>query len=126
MAGSPQKRAEREAEGLPVAPRGDRPPGGWSLTPYSYDELAQVCGRKPTKDDIREAADLTAGALTTFVAARLPLMLHRVDRTLNGDDDQAAAKMAITLASFITKLQPGEDPVIAEAHLVATDYIDSE
>jgi hypothetical protein len=128
MAGSPQKRARKIEAGEPVAPEGDKPPQGTSFAPALYGNGMAAANFVPlTTSEQNAAGELLRSAFATLVQHELPTIIGNIANGLHDPEISAEtrAKFALALVDRADKLRVLE-PVIAEAQIVATEYVDSE
>jgi hypothetical protein len=128
MAGSPQKRARKIEAGEPVAPEGDKPPQGTSFAPALYGNGMTSAGFVPlTATEQSAAGELLRSAFVTLIRHEMPTIIGNISNGLhdNSISAETRAKFALALVDRAAKLRDLE-PVIAEAQIVASEYVDSE
>src|SRR5690242_18693076 len=112
MAGSPRKRAERIAAGLPVAPANPNPASGAGMTPYDDRAIRHL-----TDTELAQIAAQTTKTIVSWAAARQDAIIAALERGLASESDAVAARLALSIASYVEKARPTDDaPVVAEAH----------
>jgi hypothetical protein len=128
MAGTPQRRARREA-GIVLA--GDKPPQGYDFLPR-INQMPNVervlAGQPMTSDQLRHARDLADSIVASLVADARPELVAAITRGMADPDDNAAlngAKLAFGVLDRAKRIDIA-DTQPSEAEVVATEYVDSE
>lgn len=73
-----------------------------------------------------ELAQHTTSTVVEWAALRREKLIAALDRGLESDNEVAAARLALSVASYLQKVAPEAAPVAVEAHITSTDYIDTE
>lgn len=126
MAGSPIRRARREAG---ITLHGDKPAQGWQFAVNQMPHVARVLAGQPlTNDQLRNARELADSIVASIVADAKPELLQAITRGMSDPEDAAAlngAKLAFGVLDRAKRIEVA-DAQPEEAEIVATEYTDSE
>lgn len=99
-----------------------KPPGGVSMTPFDDPRTAERTARMTDA----ELAQHTTSVIIEWATLRRDKLIAALDRGLDSDNEVAAARLALSVASYLQKVQPQEPVVQIEAHVTSADYVDTE
>lgn len=123
MAGTPLKRARREAGIILV---GDKPPQGYDFSP----RITQIAaGQTLSETEVARARSMSESIIAAIITDHPGELTSAVMRGMANPDDNAAlngAKLALGVIDRAKQLKVDMPKDVEDAHVLAAEYVDTE